>query len=347
MSPNFLIYGANGYTGRLITHEAVALGLRPVVAGRSAEAIAPIAEALGLERRIFSLDSAAGLDEGLHGMTAVIHCSGPFSRTSAPMVAACLRNRVHYVDITGEISVFEAAAARDAEARERGVMLLPGAGFDVVPSDCLAVHLKQKLPAATRLTLAFRGGKHLSRGTATTVVENLPNGTFIRENGALRTAADEQREVDFGNGPTRVQLISWGDVATAYYSTGIPNIKVYTPVPKALQTLLPLARAFRPVIASGPVQRFLKGRIQAGPPGPTDEQRARDFSQLWGEVSDEQGNRVEARLAGPEGYTVTMLTALIIVQRILAGNAPVGFQTPAKAYGPELVLEVPGVTRTP
>lgn len=157
MSERILIYGANGYTGTLVAQRAVERGLRPVLAGRNADAVGAVARRLDLPHIAINLDDVAGLEAALHGRVAVIHCAGPFSKTSRPMANACLRTGVHYIDITGEIAVFEELHARDGEARAAGVMLLPGAGFDVVPSDCLAVHLKRRLPEATHLALAFRG----------------------------------------------------------------------------------------------------------------------------------------------------------------------------------------------
>jgi short subunit dehydrogenase-like uncharacterized protein len=90
---------------------------------------------------------------------------------------------------------------------------------------------------------------------------------------------------------------------------------------------------------------MLKGRIQAGPAGPTDAERARGRCLLWGEAADEQGGRVVTRMETPEGYTLTALSSLAIVGRVLAGDAPPGFQTPSLAYGPDFVLTIPGVTR--
>src|SRR5262245_54603425 len=174
--PELLIYGANGYTGSLIAREAVARGQRPVLAGRKAPALGALADERGREPRVFALDDPAAVSAGFRGVRAVLHCAGPFARTSRPMADACLRERVHYLDITGEVAVFEALAARDAEAKAAGVLLLPGVGFDVVPSDCLAAHLKRRLPAATSLALGFSSRGRVSRGTATTVAENLGGG---------------------------------------------------------------------------------------------------------------------------------------------------------------------------
>ncbi len=344
---NYLIYGANGYTGDLIAREAVRRGQRPVLAGRNAAAVERLARELGLEHRSFDLVAPAAVAEGVRGMTAVLHCAGPFSRTARPMAAACLEARAHYLDITGEIEVFEALAARDGEARAAGVMLMPGVGFDVVPSDCLAAHLKRRLPTATHLVLAFRGIGRLSRGTATTMAENFHRGGAIRRDGKLTRvpAAWRVREVDFGQGPVPCMSIPWGDIATAYRSTGIPNIEVYMAAPRGMRTGARLSRYFGWLMGSAWVQARMKRRIQARPPGPTEDERRRGKSYLWGEVTDRDGRRAAARLEGPEGYTLTALAALAVVERVLRGEAPPGYQTPAMAYGPDLVLGLPGVRR--
>jgi short subunit dehydrogenase-like uncharacterized protein len=344
----WLVYGANGYTGELIARKAAEAGLAPVLAGRSRGAVEPLARELGLESRVFGLEAEAALDDGLRGASAVLHCAGPFSRTSRPMADACLRLGRHYMDITGEVEVFESLAARDAEARSRRVMLLPGAGFDVVPSDCLAAHLKRRLPTATRLALGFQSSGRLSRGTATTMIENSHRGGLVRRGGALVRvpAAYKTRVIDFGRGPRRAVTIPWGDVSTASHSTGIPDVEVYMAVPRALRLGLLASRFLRPVLRSAPVQRFLKRRIQAGPRGPSAEHRARGQSLLWGEATDAAGNRAEARLRTPEGYELTALTALAIVKRVLAGDAPPGFQTPSRAYGADFILGIPGCVRT-
>lgn len=343
MSDPYLIYGATGYTGGLAARLAASRGQKPVLAGRSEGPLRTLAEGLGLEHRTFGLEDRAALDRGLEGMKVVLHCAGPFSRTWRPMAEACLRTGIHYLDITGEPAVFEALHARDAEARAAKVMLLPGAGFDVVPSDCLAAHLKRRLPSARRLSLGFRALGGVSRGTAATVVENLGHGGLVRRGGVLTRvpAGWKTRPIDFGRGPTQTATIPWGDVVTAFYSTGIPDIEVYAAVRGESWAV----RWLGPLLATRPVQAFLKSRIRARPPGPTDEERARGKGLLWGEAVDDAGHAVTSRLTTPEGYTLTALTSLLIVSKVLAGRAPVGFQTPSTAYGPDLILEVEGVTR--
>ncbi|MGE3804489.1 MAG: trans-acting enoyl reductase family protein [Gemmataceae bacterium] len=344
---DFLIYGANGYTGELIAREAVRRGQRPVLSGRNAAAVDKLATELGLVARPVALDEPKLLDDILEGMAAVLHCAGPFAHTYRPMVDACLRTRTHYLDITGEIAVFEGIAHRAEEARAAGIVLLPGIGFDVVPSDCLAAHLKSRLPTATRLTLAIQTSGDLSRGTLTTMLEHAGHGGLIRKAGRLERvpAAWKTRVLDLGRGPVTTMTIPWGDVSTAFYTTGIGNIEVYSAVPASTRLFARLLPALGWLLRAGWVQGFLKRRIQSGPRGPGDEQRAQGWTHLWGEVTDDAGGRAISRLSGPEGYTFTVLTALAVVERILQGNALPGFHTPAGAFGADLVLEVENVKR--
>jgi short subunit dehydrogenase-like uncharacterized protein len=344
-----LIYGANGYTGRLIAKRAVSCGLRPILSGRHAAEIGAMAAELGLPSRIASLDDAASLDSALAGCAVVIHAAGPFSRTSKPMVDACIRNRAHYLDITGEIAVFEtlAGGARSAEAKAAGVMLLPGSGFDVVPSDCLAAHLARRLPTATWLTLAFSGGTGLSRGTATTMIENIERGGAIRRAGRITKvpAGWRRRDIDFGDRTRHVVTLPWGDVSTAFHSTGIPNIEVYTAAPESAVRAMIASRYIGWLLATEPAQRFLKERIKAGAAGPSESQRATAVARLWGEAWDDDGRRVVSRLRTPDGYSLTALTAVAAAEKVLAGGAKPGFQTPSRAFGADFVLEIEGTER--
>ena len=345
MEKTFLIYGANGYTGELITRYAAERGLRPILAGRNEAKIAELAAKYGFEHRAFSLDDTSKLDAALQQVEMVLHCAGPFSITSLPMVKACIRNKKHYTDITGEISVFETCASFDKKAVDAGVMVMPGVGFDVVPSDCLAKHLKDRLPSATHLSLAFYGMGRLSHGTAATMTMNVGKGGAIRKDGRITgvKAAWKTREIDFGEVTKTGVTIPWGDVSTAFYSTGIPNIEVFTVVPPSNLKMMKMSRYLGWLLATGPFQNYLQKKIPAG--GPSDAERAKGKTLLWGEASDGEGNRVESRLQGPEGYTITAIAALNIAEKILAGNFTPGYQTPAKAYGADLVLEIEGVKR--
>ncbi|HEX5726040.1 MAG TPA: saccharopine dehydrogenase NADP-binding domain-containing protein [Longimicrobiaceae bacterium] len=348
MPGSFLLYGSYGYTGQLVAEHAVSRGLRPVLSGRNAAELERQAAETGLPHLPLSLDDAPALDAALRDVPAVLHCAGPFSRTARPMADACLRTGTHYLDITGELLVFEALAARDAEARAKGVMLLPGVGFDVVPTDCLAAHLKRRLPGAVRLALAFAGfGGGVSRGTKATMAENLGKPGAVRRGGRIVPVppAWKSRAVDFGRGPVTVTTIPWGDVSTAFHSTGIPDVEVYTRIPRRARRMLKASRWLGWLLGSAPVRKLAQRAARSGPAGPDEERRLRGETRLWGEAVDAQGNRAVSRMRTPEGYTLTALASVAAVERVLAGDAPPGFRTPSLAWGPDFVLELEGVTR--
>ena len=346
MADRLLIYGANGYTCTLISRLAAQKRLEPVLAGRDREAVARLAGSLGFAHRAFALTDPAAIDAGLDGIAAVLHCAGPFSRTADPMVQACFRKHVHYLDITGELTVFESHAAKDAQARAVGVMLLSGCGLDVVPTDCLAAHLKNRLPGATHLTLGLDAAPWISRGTVKTMIESFHRG-MVRENGRLVSlpAGLRTRTIDMGRGPVRGTAVPWGDVSTAYFSTGIPNIEAYVSTPPGTEAVLWLMRRLAGVLDLQPVQSLLKAGARLRPPGPTEDQRRSGSMHVWGEAHD--GTRVvTSRLRAPEGYTLTANSALEIAGRALGGDLKPGYQTPSTAYGADLILAVPGCTRS-
>ncbi|HSZ10616.1 MAG TPA: saccharopine dehydrogenase NADP-binding domain-containing protein [Rhizomicrobium sp.] len=346
MNNRFMIYGATGYTGKLVAKEAKRRGLNPLLSGRNAAKLKEVAEPLGFDYVAVDLADAAGLDRALSGIDAVVHIAGPFSATSKPMVDACIRNRKHYLDITGEIAVLEALAARANEAGNAGVMLLPGVGFDVVPSDCLAAHMKRRMPDAVSLTLAIGGLEKMSRGTAKSSVESIANPVRVRRDGNIVAVwPPMQRQFDFGKGPVASIGIGWGDVATAYHSTGIPKIEVYFEAIPQIQQMAKLGNFGRWLMSQPPMQFLLKQSINFLPEGPSDSERAAGKGILIGEAVNAAGEKVVSKLRTPEGYTLTALTSIEIVTRVLAGQAKPGFQTPSRVFGPDFILGFEGCSR--
>lgn len=346
---SLLIYGAYGYTGELIVAEALRRGLVPVLAGRDRTKLAAVAAATGLEARVCSLDDEAGLLSALRGVSVVLHAAGPFTTTSKPMGRACLTAGAHYLDITGEIPVFEKISAIDGKARERGIMMMPGVGFDVVPSDCLAAHLKRRLPSGTKLELAIgmdRGG--LSRGTTRTMMRHMGRGGIERVGGQLVPApiGHHRRRVDFGSGERTVISIPWGDLSTAFHSTGVPDIVTYAAYPTLMREVATRIHWFGPILRTMPVQAALHWGVGAFmSPGPDAQTRATAKSMVWGELTDSEGRSVRSRGTGPEGYALTAMTAVDIAIRVLNGEATPGFQTPSRWLGPDYILSLPGFTR--
>ena len=345
---NFLIYGSYGYTGQLIVDQALKNGFRPILAGRNEKALRVQAQIYNLECRVFSLAESEKLDSALLEVDAVLHCAGPFVHTYGQMVEACLRTQRHYVDISGEIPEFEVLAAMDTLAKEAGIMLLPGGGFDVVPSDCLAAHLKQRLPAATHLRLFVRGvGAGVSRGTAKSAVENIHRqGTIRRDKRLVQVPpAWNVREQDFGRGYTKVVSVGWGDVSTAYYSTGIPNIETYFAFPENVINLMRSLRVVGPLFYNRPAKSILKSLVNRFVKGPEEDKRRRASATFIGEATNQSGGRAVTKLTTPEGYTCTALTTVEIMKRILNGDFKPGFQTPSMAYGADFIVQFNGVKR--
>jgi short subunit dehydrogenase-like uncharacterized protein len=342
-----LVFGSYGYTGRLVVREALARGVEPMLAGRREEAVRGHAEAARggrpLAWRSFRADAP-----DLRGVSVVLNCAGPFVDTAETLARACIAAGVHYVDVTGEIPVFETLARMDAAARLAGTTVLPGAGFDVVPTDCLAAHLKRRLPSATRLELAICGSGGISHGTLTTMVRGLGLPGAVRSGGVIVPEAIGRRTrlVDFGGDVRRRSMsIPWGDVSTAWHSTGIPSVVTYVAVPGAVALAAPGFGALAPALGFASVRAFAQRRVDARAPGPSDEARARGWSRCWGRVEDDAGNSAESRLLAPEGYTLTAAAAVDIGLRASRGELPSGFQTPSRALGADYVTGLAGVSR--
>ena len=346
---SFLLYGANGYTGELIARYAAAYQLQPILAGRNKTAVLALSQKLNLPYRVFSLEDSAALRAALKEVNLVVHAAGPFDVTAVRMVEACLDTATHYLDINGDVSVFETIHQYGKAAQKAGIQLMPGVGFDVVPTDCAAAFLKQKLPDADTIQLAFASlGGGLSHGTASTMIQKLGEGGLVRKRGILMHEPLGKKGiwVDFGTKKLFVMRIPWGDLATAYYSTGIPNIETYTAVSPAIFRLLKFQGLVNGILRTKTVRKWLQNKINQRPAGPSDEQRTRSLGLIWGKATNAAGHSAVVTLKGPDGYTLTAHSTLLIAKRVLDGDFQPGYQTPASAYGADLILEVPGMSRS-
>jgi short subunit dehydrogenase-like uncharacterized protein len=342
MSDTALVYGAYGYTGELVAREAVEQGLEPILAGRRTKPLRDLAAELGLEYRAFSLEEPVA--PHLSDVDCVAHCAGPFVDTYRPMVDACLATETDYLDITGEITVLEAIKQYDELATEAGITFLPGAGFDVVPSDCLAAHLHERLPGATELTLAFDvGGMEASAGTMKTMVEGLGEGSALRENGEIVPVrfGERTKTIDTGEGPQTMTAFPWGDVSTAHFSTGIPNVGVYVPVSERGQRVFRALNLLGPVLGVARVKRALKWAVEQTVDGPDERERETGSATFYGEATDGE-ETARSRVRTPETYRFTALSVVEVLGRVLDGEAPAGYQTPSSAFGSDFVLSIDG-----
>lgn len=346
---DFILYGAYGYTGRLITEKAKEFGLTPLLSGRSESKLAELSRESGYPYRAVDLADEAALHQLLGEADVVLHAAGPFINTASPMMDACLSTGTHYLDITGEIQVFKKGATRDAAGHQANIMIMPGVGFDVVPTDCMAAYLKQQLPDATHLKLAFawKGGG-VSHGTAKTMLMGLGYPGAVRRGGKITPVKAAYKTAKFPFSAKRdlqAVTIPWGDVFTAYHTTGIPNIETYFAAPIGQQKFMGWSNYLGPILRLPFVKNYLKKKIEARPAGPNAERRAKARAYVYGEVRNEKGETKKARLDTIEGYTLTAVTALMITKKVLGGQFKKGYQTPAKVYGADLIMEVDSTTR--
>lgn len=344
----WLIYGAYGYTGVLVAEEALRRGHKPVLAGRSAEKLAPLANRLGLESIVIDLNDENALAKTLADFDLVFHAAGPFIHTSAPMVRACLKSKTNYLDITGEVPVFEQNFALDQQAKEAGIAIISGVGFDVVPTDCLAKYVAEKISDPLDLELAFAApGGTSSAGTTKTMLEHMPAGVIARRNGQLIRVdmRKGERRIDFSDRERIVLPISWGDLATAFYSTGIPNITTYLAFPENLASRMRwIAPIGRRLMAFGPARRLAQKWVEKSIHGPDEQTRKTARCYLWACATNRKGDQHQAWLETPEGYHFTALAGVRCVEKIFAAY-PKGALSPAMAFGADFVLEIPGTKR--
>jgi short subunit dehydrogenase-like uncharacterized protein len=346
MAKKWMLYGAYGFTGKLIVDEALQRGHRPLLAGRSAEKLLPLAERFGLQACVIDLENPEQLQSALETVDLVFHAAGPFSQTSQPMLAACLDTHTPYLDITGELPVFQHTLALDADARQAGICMVSGAGYDVVPTDCLAVQLAQQVDQPVHLELAITGtGGGISAGTLKSGLEIYAGGGLARRAGELvkLPIGSGVQVVPFHDRPRTVLRGPLGDLITAYASTGIPNITTYL---GQSHLTAPLASTFGPLLHTLLQNDMLRGWAQsiAGKiaHGPSREAQYKHRSYAWGRVTAANGQSVEASLEMPEGYRFTALCAVRAVEHVLHHN-PVGALTPAQAFGYDFVHTIPGV----
>ena len=338
----WMIYGCYGYTGELIVLEALAKGHKPVLAGRNSERTQRLAESHGLAWRAFDVANAEGQ---LDDVDVLINCAGPFSETASPMMQACLLSKTHYLDITGEIPVFQHAKSLNDQASKRGVVVCPGLGFDIVPTDMLAANLAHALPDASELELAFDFGALPSQGTARTAVKAIPAGGMVRRGGVLTSVplGYRIRKVAFPRGTQSAVSFPWGDVFTAKHSTGIGNTIVYFAMPAALCWSQKLTHPLRGLLGTRPMQKaLLKLVAWLLPAGPSQATRANAGTQFWGRVVNQQGREVSATLTAPSVYLMTAQCAVAAAEHFELATPAAGYHTASTLLGRDFLHERDG-----
>lgn len=308
-----MIYGATGYTGRMVAARAKEVGLDFVIAGRDEASLLSMEATLGVEHRTFALDDSAGVQHALEGIDVLLNCAGPFVHTAGTLMAACLHTGTHYLDIAAELDSYQLAVQRDRDAIDAGVMLMPGCGGSVAMLGSLAARVVERVAVPVSLCIALHVTGALSRGSAISASQHLIAQCLMRKHDVL-TPRDpaELRDFNFGHGLASCFPVTLPDLITIAHHTGIGQIETYVHV-------------------SG--NAFPEGRVEAMPDGPDAQARERDRYQAAVEVVGADGVTSRAVLDTVNGYTFTPLAAVEAARRVLAGEVRSGFRTPVGLFG--------------
>jgi short subunit dehydrogenase-like uncharacterized protein len=319
-----IIYGATGYTGRMVARQAKVAGLDFTVAGRDAGRLAALAEELDVPYLAFGLDEVDVVRQRLNGVAIVLNCAGPFAKTAEPLMWACIASGVHYLDITAEINVYRLGGRLHGAAAAAGVLLMPGVGWDVVPTDCLAVQAARRVDKPVSLRIALQVAGSMSRGSAISAGEIIGAGLMARVDGALVPTPDATTaRFDFGDGPVDCAPLAFGDLVTAWHSTGVPNIAMFVNVTGG---------------------SFPGGDLSKLPDGPSREERDGQWARAVAEVTGADGSMARSMIETVNGYTYTPLAAVEAARRVLGGEQQAGFDTPARLFGAGFAESIPGTT---
>ncbi|EHK42410.1 hypothetical protein TRIATDRAFT_319847 [Trichoderma atroviride IMI 206040] len=321
---DLIIYGATGYTGRLASGFAKSYNLQFTVAGRSENKLKALAATLDVEYRVFAVDDPLAVDAGLHGARVLLNCSGPFLHTAEPLIEACIRNGIHYLDIAAELDSYQLSEKKHEEARQANVMLLPGCGGSVAMLGCLTQYIIENVANPVSIDIALHIAGPMSRGSAISAAENLTSKCLRRLDGKL-VDQDRGQNMDFdfddGRGAVSCFPSTLPDVIAIWRSTNIPNIRTFV---HAAGNALPT------------------GNIDSMAEGPTAKQREANPYHVAATVTASDGSITRAVLHTVNGYTFTPLASVEATRRVLMGEMQAGFQTPSNLFGYRFVAVIAG-----
>ncbi len=343
---SWMIYGAYGYTGKLLSQEAKIRGHSPVLAGRSVNKLIPLADELDLDYIVFDLEDSKKLINIIRDFELIFHAAGPYKFTSAPMVKACLKSGTNYLDITGELPIFEQNFEFDQQAKDIGIAIISGVGFDVVPTDCLAKYISNKIPNPTHLEVGIAGSSSPSAGTLKTIIEYSDLGTLIRKDGVLvHPEKIHEKKIQFSDKERIMRPVVWGDLVTAYRSTGIPNIITYMPIPKkSIGVGKSTGISKESWVSNENQKKLVREWIEKNVHGPDEQTLQTARSYLWAQVTNDKDTFYQAWLETIESYRFTAVAGVRAVEKLFKLKSK-GALTPALAFGADFVLEIQDTKR--
>lgn len=322
-----LLYGATGYTGKIIAERAKELNLDFDIAGRDQDKLLSVANKLNVGYHVFGVDDQDAWQEALKDKHVLINAAGPFALTARQAMEACLKAGVHYLDISAELDTYQLAESLDQEAKAAGIQIISGAGL-FVSYDALVVHLSKLIAEPEYLSVGFRHYGGFSKGSVLSSKNIADLGILIRKNGdIIHNPHPESKTFSFGEQQVECIPTPLGGIILSYKSTGIPNIEEYFSLKLPVNEL--------PDLTAG----NLHG-------GPTKEERAAGRNGISAEITGRDGKVVKAYVDAPSGYDLTPLSVVAIAHRILKEDFKTGYQSPGSAYGEEILNDIPDIFLT-
>ena len=338
MTGRVILYGASGYTGRKIAAQ-MAGEIDLILAGRSEDRVRAIAEPLGVQWTTFDLTDAGETARTLSGATCVVNAAGPFDATAMPLIDACVETGAHYLDLGGEWPVFVQIMARHDEAVKQGVMLLPGIGLTIAATDCLLKRAVELWPETAKLFLGISRAQVVSRGSARSMAGMVNPTALIQRDGELIEvpSGSLSRAFDFGEGLSEAVAMSWADVVTAPFTTGVPHIEVYNEMRWSERAIYRGTGLGMGLTGSKPWRKVGGAMAKAWPEVPTEHKRQHARFVMVVEAVDRWRRSHWLRLETLDGYGASVRLAEEIIHRVSAGETKAGFVTPAGLFGSQLV----------
>lgn len=351
------VYGATGYTGRLVARELCRSGVGFTLAGRNPGKLEKLATEVHEAReddgpapefRAVRVDDARGLRDLFSQCRAVISCAGPFSLHGEPVLAAALDAGAHYLDTTGEqpfmLTAFESYGSR---AREAGLVVLPAMGYDYVPADLLVAMTAGDLASADRVRIGYHSPFQPSRGTARSSLEMFKGGDLEWRDGALRPAPQQvsRPDFDFGSpfGRKRMMRFPSGEHLTVPRHLAVRSVETSMSadsiLPERLTPLMPILARPAGIAMRTPAKMVINRMIGLMPEGAGPEDRRGTRFAIGCEIHTGSGMRL-ARMTGTDVYGLT--AALVVKGALAAADGRIdaaGALSPAEAFRPEEFLD--------
>lgn len=345
------VYGATGFTGRLVSQELERSGADFILAGRSQEKLDALARSLDRSppTRAVTVDDGAGLRDLLDDCSTVIACAGPFTLHGEPVLEAAVATGTDYLDTTGEQPFIRLAYDTYGPRAARGnTAVIPGMGFDYVPGDMIASLTAAGLGRLDTVRLAYATSFQMTRGTMLSALEMIKGGDLQWKDSRLVPAPQSISRGEFDFGPPlgeqamtrypageQIMLPRHLDVRTVETMLSASSI-----APGPLTDLTPMVARPAGLLMRTPVRKLAGSLISRLPEGPDEEDRAAARFTIACEVRTADGTTRRGRITGRDVYGIT---AALIVKGAIASACgdiePSGGLAPSQAFDPNLFLD--------